>query len=143
MTGMHLLNQVFDFFNWKKNPKNVLYQALPLGVLGLGYMMTGAVLRMVWFGNPWFLVIFLVITGFSSLVLFGMWRNYQKVVNPKPDTPEMTEAERWRDWETYERLRKERVAKEAKKDRLLMNVIVGYGGALIAAVLILPLVLGH
>lgn len=131
--------QWLEQFNWKKHPENVLYQALPLGGLGLAYMLAGSILHLAWGGDPWYLVIFVVLSGFGGLVLYGMLRNFRRLQNMSKESEEMSSASQWRDWETYSKLRAEQAAKEARKDRLLMKVIVWYGGMLVAAVLIIPI----
>jgi hypothetical protein len=136
-----MMEQLKDFFNWKRNPANVFYLVWPLAGMGFGSLLLGALLHATQEHDFAYLAIFIVLMGFFALVAYGMYRNYKKLRTL--DTPDMEEAAQWRDWETYDRLRQERSAREAQHDRWIMNAVIGYGGLIILSIAFLPLLLRH
>lgn len=63
-----------QMFNWKKEPKNVLYIALSLAGLGVGLHILSAILRLK-VGDPWYLVITVVILTLGGFALYPLYKS--------------------------------------------------------------------
>lgn len=70
MKIFEIKNAIKDFFNWKKNPKNVFFLALPLFAFGMIVKITEAILQ-IRQHNDW--VYLYTIVGVSILGALGLY----------------------------------------------------------------------
>lgn len=64
------IQKIKDFFNWKKNPQNVFYLAIPLFLVGFGSHVAVAYLEWSQNGDP---VYAYIMVGALALFAFGLW----------------------------------------------------------------------
>ena len=77
-------NFFFEFFNWQKNPENVFYLALPIGIMGFLFAGLLSIVKLNQ-GDPWYLVITLITIIIFSVAVYPALSGLREIYKNKED----------------------------------------------------------